>query len=449
MSAVAGTSQAGSFTAGSGSTVSTLSGIEYILQTGPASSFSFTWTPPATNVGNVTINLAGVIGGGLYSNSYTITPASTPPPTSNTISVMPSSLTFNYAGGAAPAAQSFTASSSGSSINCTTSVATSSGGSWLSATASGGPTPLVASVSVNPAGLSAGTYKGSVTVTSTGASNSPQTVAVTLNVTATPPPSTPTLSLSTDSATFNSIGGTSVSPSKVQLTSSGSQLSFTTAVTTTMGGNWLSAGTMSGTTPATVSISANPSGLSNGTYQGKVTFTASGASNSPQTVNVTLTVNPATPPPTGNPGTLSFDFSALDKRSDGSDYMMLDGRGMTSNGQITGTGHFTQFTIGSDGEHQTVATGTWTAKSFVSYSAATTGSTSGGVLEINVELDPTGGTAETGSMRIADTGSDRGVKLTIDGGSTFNPTSTGSVSITGGTGGSCVSPTPRPPTRDE
>jgi hypothetical protein len=53
---------------------------------------------------------------------------------------------------------------------------------WLSCTPTSGTGSAVISVSVNASGLSAGTYTGTVTVSSSNASNSPQTVAVTLNV---------------------------------------------------------------------------------------------------------------------------------------------------------------------------------------------------------------------------------------------------------------------------
>jgi uncharacterized protein (TIGR03437 family) len=59
---------------------------------------------------------------------------------------------------------------------------------WLSVSPSSGSTPGTLSVSVNPAGLAAGSYTGSVTVTSTAAGNSPQVVNVTYTVTLPPAP---------------------------------------------------------------------------------------------------------------------------------------------------------------------------------------------------------------------------------------------------------------------
>lgn len=54
--------------------------------------------------------------------------------------------------------------------------------SWLSCSPVSGTGPGTVSVSINSSGLSAGTYKGSITVSDPNASNSPQTVLVTLKV---------------------------------------------------------------------------------------------------------------------------------------------------------------------------------------------------------------------------------------------------------------------------
>ncbi len=53
---------------------------------------------------------------------------------------------------------------------------------------------------------------------------------------------------------------------------------------------WLVLSATSGSTPQTVSVSANPSGLAAGNYTGSITLTAPGSPNGPQTVSVTLTV---------------------------------------------------------------------------------------------------------------------------------------------------------------
>jgi uncharacterized protein (TIGR03437 family) len=103
---------------------------------------------------------------------------SSPPPT---ISLSQTKLQFSFTvGGALPAPQSITVSNSGSG---TLTWSASSNVSWLNL--STGTDTLT--VSLNPTGLAPGNYNGSVSVTGSGASNSPQSIAVTLTVTAAVP----------------------------------------------------------------------------------------------------------------------------------------------------------------------------------------------------------------------------------------------------------------------
>jgi len=53
---------------------------------------------------------------------------------------------------------------------------------------------------------------------------------------------------------------------------------------------WLILSARSGTAPSQISVTVNPSGLNPGVYNASITIAASGASNSPQTISVTLTV---------------------------------------------------------------------------------------------------------------------------------------------------------------
>jgi uncharacterized protein (TIGR03437 family) len=95
----------------------------------------------------------------------------------------PGLLSFTFAiGGAAPASQSFSATSTGGVLSFTAAVSTSSG-NWLSVTPTNGATPSTLAVSVNPAGLASGTYQGVVTLTPGGSGLSPLAVSVTLTVT--------------------------------------------------------------------------------------------------------------------------------------------------------------------------------------------------------------------------------------------------------------------------
>ena len=300
----ADTAQAGTLSAGSAtSDIGILAGIQYARHFARAASWVIAWTPPATNIGNVTVFVASVDSGGkVYATKYPLTPAVTAP---GAITASPSTLSFNYSG-TALATQSFQVTSGGASLAFTTGVTTLSGGSWLSATA-GGSTPLGVTVTANPTGLANGAYTGTVTVTAPAANNSPQTVAVTLNVTSAAPPPPPVITLS---ATPNSLSFSSSAAQSQTLhlaASDGSRQAFTASAATATGSSgssgcsWLSVSPASGTTPATAKISVNSSSLPNGTYTGEVIFTSTAVSISPVLVGVTLVVA-ATPGRSGNQG---------------------------------------------------------------------------------------------------------------------------------------------------
>jgi uncharacterized protein (TIGR03437 family) len=207
-----------------------------------------------------------------------------------TISATPAGLVFNYnIGTTVPPAQAISIGSSNPNSGVTFNASTS-GQLWLSATLGSGTlgaaTPGSVNVSVNPNGLVAGTYNGAVAITAASATNSPLTVPVTLTVTGVPP----TISATPASLAFNYSVGGSVVPAQTISVGSSNPTSGVSFSASTSGGSWLSASPGSGTTPGSVSVSVNPSGLTAGTYKGAVNLVASGASNSPQAVNVTLTI---------------------------------------------------------------------------------------------------------------------------------------------------------------
>src|SRR5258708_2765319 len=196
-------------------------------------------------------------------------------------------MTFNGVVGAAnPAPQTLGVNNSGVGLySFSVAVATTSGGSWLSATPLSGAAPLGVNVSANATGLQPGTYQGTITITATtGALNSPATVPVTFVVS-----KAPAISLSPATLSFSAAqGGASPAPQAVQVSNSGgSVLVYTASVTTASGGPWLS---VSNVGTFNLSVSVNSSGLAAGAYSGSVIITSSSASNSPQTLPVTLTI---------------------------------------------------------------------------------------------------------------------------------------------------------------
>jgi uncharacterized protein (TIGR03437 family) len=259
-------------------------------------------TPSGTTPGAITVTASnGSLGAGTYTGSVSVTSGSsnpvTVPVTLNVVSgqvilVSPPSLTFSSAPGTNPAPQTLALSVFGTgslSFAYTATVATTSGGNWLSvspASGSGsGQTPLT--VSANVAGLSVGTYQGTVIVASTGTTNSPVSVGVTLTVNG-----APNLALSASTVQMTTALPATLTQQVALTTTGSSTVNFSLSTNTVTGGNWLSATTGStSSTPATITVTANTSGLVAGSYQGTVTIASSGATNSPLTLNVQLAVS--------------------------------------------------------------------------------------------------------------------------------------------------------------
>jgi len=235
-----------------------------------------------TNGGHVTVSG----GTGVSNIPVNITTVQRP-----TISASPTSLTFNTAeGGSNPAAQTLTISNSGGSSLNWTAIAASTGG-WLSVSpfsgaiaASGSATP---SVSVNAVGLVAGTYTGTINVQDPNATNSPQTIAVTLIVA--PPP---VISLDQTSVSLTSAIGQGNPAATVTLSNTGgSTLNWTSTIG---GANWLTLSSASGSLGAgnsiVLTLAANIANLSAGSYTGATITINAGALSS--VINVSLVVSP-------------------------------------------------------------------------------------------------------------------------------------------------------------
>lgn len=108
---------------------------------------------------------------------------------------------------------------------------------------------------------------------------------------AAPPP--PTLALSTQTVNLTSVvGGTTIS-STVDVSNSGTGTLDFSAVSDA---NWLTVAPLTGAAPASLMVSADPSGLPVGTYVGHVTVSSPGSQNSPQSITVNLSVTASVPP---------------------------------------------------------------------------------------------------------------------------------------------------------
>jgi len=263
-----------------------------------------TVTPPSgttpTNV-VVGINTTGLTPGS-YIGTITVTPTgSTSAQTvqvsltvSNTalLAVSPGAITFSAPQGSTsvtPPSQNIAVTSTdGSAITYTATGTTSiPGQSWLLLTQPTGPTPSNITVQTNPQGLAVGTYTATIALASTNPTTAgTQNVAVTLNVTP-----TATLSVSSNSLAFtqNTSGGAPAAQT-VSVTSTGPAITFSAVASVNQGGTWLTVNPSNGTTPQTLTITANGTGLPPATYTGTVLISSPGSANS-QTINVTLTVS--------------------------------------------------------------------------------------------------------------------------------------------------------------
>jgi hypothetical protein len=169
--------------------------------------------------------------------------------------------------------------------------------SWLSVSpASGSSTGQEKShvVVVNSSSLGAGTYSGMITVASSAASNSPQKVSVTLEVTQAPPP---VIALSTTQLSFSAMVGQNPSPQTIGIRNSGSG---TLNYQVSWDAGWLSVNPASGSSTGQENshvVTVNSSSLGAGTYNGTITVSDSAAANSPQHIVVTLEVKG---PPSSN-----------------------------------------------------------------------------------------------------------------------------------------------------
>jgi uncharacterized protein (TIGR03437 family) len=224
-----------------------------------------------------------------------------------TLTPAPSSLTFNYTiGGSTPALQPIAVTSNGGAITYTAVAA--SGINWLAVSPGSATTNTGVTASVNASaltGLGAGSYPGTITLASAGATNSPVIVNATLVV-------SPALGISSNSFAFvYQIGGSTPASQPLTVNSNGAPLTFTATASTTSGGNWLSVSSPAGPTPQTLNVSTVQlvlSTLAANTYTGSITITSAQAGNSPVVIPVTLTVS-TLPSLTTAPSSLSFNYT--------------------------------------------------------------------------------------------------------------------------------------------
>jgi uncharacterized protein (TIGR03437 family) len=168
---------------------------------------------------------------------------------------------------------------------------TSVDSAWLQVSPSGGAMPSTLQVLANPAGMSAGTYFGSVTVSAPGANPAARVINVTFTVSAAVPAS---LASDTTTLSFAFVSGASPVTRQVSILNLGSgSLSYSLSAATASGTGWLSlsssVGTSTPSTPGSTTVTVDPGQLQPGTYTGSITITST-AANSPVAIPVSASV---------------------------------------------------------------------------------------------------------------------------------------------------------------
>jgi len=180
-------------------------------------------------------------------------------------------------------------------------------------------------LSVAISGLAANTYDATITISASGATNTPRTVSVSLTIGSAT--TVTTIAYSPLSFSFSATeGGANPSNQTLDIWNSGSG---TLNWSVSDNANWLTLNPTNGTSTGehdAVTLSVAISGLAADTYNATITISALGATNTPQTVPVSLTINPAVPPEL--PGTYKFsvEYSDSEGNTMTMDYWMKEGK---------------------------------------------------------------------------------------------------------------------------
>lgn len=219
------------------------------------------------------------------------------------LTASPSRLAFDaVAGGPAPAALQVSVGGGGLAWTA------SADQPWIQLDAASGTSPSTLAVSVDPAGLAAGPHAGTVTLSRTGTTEK-VTVEVALAVAA------PAIQPSRASLSFSGVNGSAIASATidVSLTNGASR-----PWTATAAAPWIVLQPSSATTPATLTVTIDPSRgpLASGSHSSSITLTSS-VGDAPLTAEISVSLSLTRPTLTVSPasvaigGTLGRDLSAV------------------------------------------------------------------------------------------------------------------------------------------
>jgi hypothetical protein len=286
------------------------SGDTVTMAPGGSATISHTASPAGLTAGTYS-GTATISGGGTTKQvpiTITITSGSATP----AIGLNTTTLGFaGTVGGTNPSAQTIAVSNvGGGSLSWTA----SDNATWLTLSPLSGTNSGIVTASVNLTGLAVGAYNAIVTVTASGVPA--KTLPVTLTITATTTGAT--IGFSPTSLTFTgTVGGTNPAAKPISISNSGGG---TLPWTASDNAAWLTLSPASGTNSGTVTASVNMTGLAAGTYNGIITVTASGSTNTPQQIPVSMTLSATA----ANTATLTWNTST---ESDVTGYKVYRGTG--------------------------------------------------------------------------------------------------------------------------
>lgn len=206
-----------------------------------------------------------------------------------TIASEPPSFTFTATeGGLNPSSQTLGIWNSGGE---TLTWAVSDNATWLNLNPTSGSSRSETdnvTVSVDILGMAAGSYNAIITISAPGATNTPQMVSVGLTINP-----APTIGYSPSSFGFSATEAGANPPSQTLSiwNSKGGTLNWSVS----HDADWLSLNPTNGTSAGEhdgVTVSVNISGMTPGSYNATITISAPGATNTPKTASVNLTINP-------------------------------------------------------------------------------------------------------------------------------------------------------------
>lgn len=207
-----------------------------------------------------------------------------------------SRLSFTYPLNAAARSELMSVSDSGGGALPFLAAKTVAGGNWLSVSPGSGTAKpganVILRVAADPSGLKPGTYRGSITVSSTNSGDS-KIIPVTMTVSS----ASQAIRLSHAGLTFTTVqqGGVAPPQTFAVLNIGSGAMNWTAGTTTLSGADWLSVSPASGSSvagspPPKVTVRVTQTGLAPGRYYGLVSIRAPGAANTPHVITVLLRV---------------------------------------------------------------------------------------------------------------------------------------------------------------